>query len=237
MREHKDDSWERRALSFLLAATVLMMLVPTPYLRALLSLTIFALLVKYHGGDPKIGTLKGSVTASILAFAMTLPLLPFSQLEFSGFDPALLLNVIPFHLSVAVWEEVVYRGYPLLRFSRTSLLASSLAFSLIHAFNPGFGLQAFLGVFVAGLALGLMRCEWGLGPAISMHFSWNIFMEHLWGYPTSGLRGPSVFVSKLVGSDILTGGDFGPEASIIVMAEFFSLFLAFRSIWQRDHLP
>ncbi|MDK2383393.1 MAG: hypothetical protein QI199_01115, partial [Candidatus Korarchaeota archaeon] len=124
MRKQEDDNWEGRALSFLLTATVLMMAIPTPYLRAFLSLIIFALLVKYHGEDPKIGTLKGSVTASILAFAMTLPLLLFSQLEFSGFDPAFLLSMIPFHLSVAVWEEVVYRGYPLLRFSRTSLLAS-----------------------------------------------------------------------------------------------------------------
>ncbi len=237
MREQEDSSWERKALAFLLTATILMMVVPTPYLRALLSLTVFALLVRYHGEDPKIGTLTRSVTASILAFAMTLLLLPFSQVEVSGFDSAVLLSIIPFHLSVAVWEEVVYRGYPLLRFSRVNLLASSLAFSLIHAFNPGFGLQAFLGIFMAGLALGVMRCEWGLGPAISMHFSWNIFMEHLWGYPTSGLRGPSVFVSNLVGSDILTGGNFGPEASIIVMIEFFLLFLAFRFMRQWDRLP
>ncbi|GEM_PF-1270257 len=237
MRGQEDSSWEGKALAFLLAATILMMVVPTPYLRALLSSTVFVLLVRYQGEDLKIGSLKRSVAASLLAFAMTLPLLLFSKLEFSDFNSAFLLSAIPFHLSVAVWEEVVYRGYPLLRFSRVNLLASSLVFSLIHAFNPGFGLQAFLGIFIAGLALGLVRCEWGLGPAISMHFSWNISMEHLWGYPTSGLRGPSVFVSKLIGSDILTGGNFGPEASIIVMIEFSLLFLALRFMRRWDRLP
>ncbi len=235
MTEPRVDGW--KVLAFLLTATVFMVIVPTPYLRALLSVGVFALIVRHQGEDPRVGTLSRSIQAAALAFAMTLVLLPLSRIEVGRFDPSILLSALPFHLSVAIWEEVIYRGYPLLRFSRTNLLTSSLMFSLIHAFNPGFGLQAFLGIFVAGLALGAMRYEWGLGPVVSMHFSWNVFMEHIWGYPTSGLRGPSLFVSELMGPDLITGGTFGPEASLIVMTEFLSLFLIIRLVGRSDRLP
>ncbi len=233
----EDPSWMGKVLTFLFAATLLMMIVPSAYLRAIISLVIFALLARYEKEDPNVGTLKKTVLASILASLMTLPLLPFSRVEVNVLDPSVLIEYAAFHLSVATWEEVVYRGYPLLRFSGASLLASSLAFSIIHAFNPGFGPQAFTGIFLAGLALGMMRYEWGLVPSISMHFSWNILMEHFWGYPTSGLRGPSILRTELVGPDLITGGNFGPEASVIVMIEFLLLLLILQFVRQRDRLP
>ncbi len=233
----EDSNWIWKALAFLITLTVFMMAVPNVYLRAILSLTIFTALVRHDGEDPNVGTLRRTVLSAILAFAMTSSLLPLSRLEVGGLDPEILPQLILFHLSVSVWEEVVYRGYPLLKFSRTTLLTSSLAFSLIHAFNPGFGIQAFLGIFIAGLALGEIRYKWGLAPAISMHLSWNVLMEHLWGYPTSGLRGSSFFTAVLIGPDIITGGDFGPEASIVVMVEFLLLFLSLRLTRLRDHTP
>ncbi len=233
----KGPDWMGKVLTFLFTATLVMMVVPSVYLRAVISLAIFTLLVRYEKEDPKLGTLKRSALASMLAFLMTLPLLPLSRVEVRAQDPSVLLEFATFHLSVATWEEAVYRGYPLLRFSGGALIASSLAFSIIHIFNPGFGPQAFVGIFLAGLALGVMRYEWGLAPSISMHFTWNILMEHIWGYPTSGLRGPSILRSELTGPDLITGGDFGPEASVVVMIEFLLLLLALRFVRLNDRLP
>ena len=233
----EDLNWLGKALAFLFTTTLLMMAVPSVYLRAIISLAVFAILVMYEKEDPNTGTLKRSVLASVLAFLMTLPLLPFSRVEIGVLDPSILLEFSIFHLSVATWEEAVYRGYPLLRFSGGALIASSLAFSIIHIFNPGFGPQAFVGIFLAGLALGVMRYEWGLAPSISMHFTWNILMEHIWGYPTSGLRGPSILRSELIGPDLITGGDFGPEASVVVMIEFLLLLLMLRFVRLDDRLP
>ncbi len=233
----EDLNWLGKALAFLFTTTLFMMAVPSVYLRAIISLAVFAILVMYEKEDPNTGTLKRSVLASVLAFLMTLPLLPFSRVEIGVLDPSILLEFSIFHLSVATWEEAVYRGYPLLRFSGGALIASSLAFSIIHIFNPGFGPQAFVGIFLAGLALGVMRYEWGLAPSISMHFTWNILMEHIWGYPTSGLRGPSILRSELTGPDLITGGDFGPEASVVVMIEFLLLLLALRFVRLNDRLP
>ncbi len=233
----EDLNWLGKALAFLFTITLFMTAVPSVYLRAIISLAVFAILVMYEKEDPNTGTLKRSVLASVLAFLMTLPLLPFSRVEIGVLDPSILLEFSIFHLSVATWEEAVYRGYPLLRFSGGALIASSLAFSIIHIFNPGFGPQAFIGIFLAGLALGVMRYEWGLAPSISMHFTWNILMEHIWGYPTSGLRGPSILRSELTGPDLITGGDFGPEASVVVMIEFLLLLLALRFVRLNDRLP
>ena len=233
----EDLNWLGKALAFLFTTTLFMTAVPSVYLRAIISLAVFAILVMYEKEDPNTGTLKRSVLASVLAFLMTLPLLPFSRVEIGALDPPILLEFAIFHLSVATWEEAVYRGYPLLRFSGGALIASSLAFSIIHMFNPGFGPQAFVGIFLAGLALGVMRYEWGLAPSISMHFTWNILMEHIWGYPTSGLRGPSILRSELTGPDLITGGDFGPEASVVVMIEFLLLLLALRFVRLNDRLP
>ncbi len=233
----EDLNWLGKALAFLFAATLFMMAVPSVYLRAIISLAMFAIMVIYEKEDPNTGTLKRSVLASVLAFLMTLSLLPFSRVEIGGLHPSILFEFAIFHLSVATWEEMIYRGYPLLRFSGGALVASSLAFSIIHTFNPGFGPQAFVGIFLAGLALGVMRYEWGLVPSISMHFSWNMLMEHFWGYPTSGLRGPSILRSELTGPDLITGGDFGPEASVVVMIEFLLLLLALRFVRLNDRLP
>ena len=226
--DESDPEWVGEALAFLMAMTLIAMVFPSPHARALASAAVFVLLIRLKGANPNLGGVRESVVAAALAAAVTIPILIPSRIEPTGLDPAILLPLLPYHLSVATWEEIVYRGYPLLRRSDFLLLTSSLMFSLIHAFNPGFGLQAFLGIFVAGLALGMIRISWGLVPAICMHPTWNVLMEHVWGFPTSGLLGHSLFRSALAGPDLMTGGYFGPEASPIVMIEFALIFAYLR---------
>ena len=48
-----------------------------------------------------------------------------------------------------------------------------------------------------------------------MHFSWNYTLGCIIGNNVSGIYLPSIFTFKLNGDDILTGGAFGIEGSIL----------------------
>ena len=166
------------------------------------------------------------IKASFLAFIMTFPFLLISDVRFSGYIPLEdALDILLLQASVSTWEEVVYRG-PLYKRTLTSLIFSSFMFSLIHSFNPGYGIMAFLGIFSAGLALGIMRHFWWLLSTISFHLTWNIAIGHIWGFTLSGIREESIFISTLHVPTLLSGGYFGPEASIISLLEFLLTFVA-----------
>ena len=49
---------------------------------------------------------------------------------------------------------------------------------------------------------------------IGLHFAWNV-VEGLLGIPVSGHRDTGLLISTPHGADLLSGGSFGIEASII----------------------
>lgn len=230
----KSEGWTGKALTILFASISLMIAIPSVYLRAIISILLLLALVRLEGEslNLNLGTIKGSLQASFMALALTLTLLPISEVRLAGAKPLTLFQALTFQLAVSTWEEIVFRGYPLLRFSKTLLISSSLAFSLIHAFNPGFGIQAFFGLLLAGLLLGILRYYFGLLPSISFHLTWNFLIEHVWGFPNSGIRDQSIFISEIGGSELISGGLFGPEASLIFMVEIsiFLLILLFKRL-------
>ncbi len=229
-----DRTHDIKAIGYMLSMTVLMILVPSMILRALVAVFSLLVVARMENGNLRLGKVASVVLSSTLAFAMTLPFLLISEVRFSGLIPApTLANILTFQVSVSMWEETIYRGYPLSRLTVFSLFSSSFFFSMIHIFNPGFGPAAFIGIFIAGLTLGLMRYYWGLLSAISFHATWNLALGHLWGFSLSGIQGASYFVSHPSGPDFLTGGTFGPEASVFTFTEFFALFLAMRMTYDR----
>jgi len=202
---------------YIIMMTIFMLSIPSSYIRALISISSLFLILYIRGEDPKIGY-RAIPVSSAIAFVMTLPFLLVSEVRYSGADLKL-GEIIPWHLSIALWEESVYRGH-ILRYSTPQFIFSSVIFSLIHSQNPGFGLMPFIGLLSAGIFLCSLRVHLGLSSAIAFHFCWNIFLEHLWGFPTSGIIGSSLFSSELKGSPIITGGPFGPEGSLIALIEF-----------------
>jgi membrane protease YdiL (CAAX protease family) len=123
----------------------------------------------------------------------------------------------------AVCEEIFFRGL-LFRLTESSLgsviavVFSSLLFGAAHYFNPhatlmraiGLGLEAGLGLSALYM---LTRTLW---ICIAMHFTWNL-VNALLALPTSGGRTAGLFQSSLRGNELLTGGDFGIEASALVI--------------------
>ena len=121
----------------------------------------------------------------------------------------------------ALWEELLFRGYPFAVLRRGwgeggALVATSLAFGLLHLQNSGANLQAVGQVVFAGVWLGGVRLATGsLLAAWAAHLGWNWAMAAVLHAPVSGL-GFALPDYQLVdaGPDWATGGAWGPEAGL-----------------------
>ncbi|SDC03851.1 CPBP family intramembrane glutamic endopeptidase [Williamwhitmania taraxaci] len=122
---------------------------------------------------------------------------------------------------VAVNEEAMTRGY-LLRVLMESgnkywaLIISALIFALLHGLNPNISLTALINLFLAGVLLGVYYIHYkNLWFSIGLHFTWNFFQGPIWGSNVSGTTGESLFSQQLSGNELITGGAFGFEASLM----------------------
>jgi membrane protease YdiL (CAAX protease family) len=134
------------------------------------------------------------------------------------------LSVLGVTVAVAVAEELLFRGV-LFRIVEElagtigALVVSAGLFGLLHLLNPEatvFGAFAIAveGGLMAGAAYAATRTLW---LPIGLHLGWNFAEGGLFGTTVSGTAGGSsgLFDSVLSGPVALTGGDFGPEASIV----------------------
>jgi len=128
--------------------------------------------------------------------------------------------------SVAVAEETLYRGV-LFRImeERTgtvfALVASSLIFGLTHMVNSGATLWGTLSIALTGgflitAAYVLTRSLW---LPIGLHFAWDFTHAGVFGAALSGSGSHpgSLLHVTLSGPSVLTGGAFGPEASLFAL--------------------
>lgn len=127
-------------------------------------------------------------------------------------------------LLVAVCEEVLFRGYIQRNLQHSlprwlALVITSALFSLMHAGNPGQHWLTLPGIFIGGLLLGINYLYTGnLWFGIGLHFGWNALLGPVLGLQVSGIK-PAAFIhTQLKGPAWLTGGNFGPEGSVVYMA-------------------
>jgi uncharacterized protein len=127
-------------------------------------------------------------------------------------------------LMVAFSEEIVFRGYMLSNLMESfnkwiALLVSALLFAAMHFMNDSYNFFAFINVLLAGILLGLNYIYTkNLWFAISFHFAWNFFEGPVLGYKVSGLSLPSILQPEIHGDEMITGGNFGFEGSVIGIA-------------------
>ena len=130
-----------------------------------------------------------------------------------------------FALSAAVLEEIIFRGYLFRLLSAAvgtwiAVLVTSLLFGAAHAANPGATLFSSFAIAVeAGVILAAAYALTGrLWLPIGLHLGWNFAESTIWGMSVSGgAVTPSLTRGNLRGAAILTGGAFGPEASILAI--------------------
>jgi uncharacterized protein len=169
----------------------------------------------------------------------------FHPSKWAGFAP--LLGGFWFALLTAVNEEIVFRGL-LFRLSQKvlgvwgALALTSLLFGAAHAFNHGATVGSSVAIALeAGILLGAAYAlTQRLWLPIGLHLGWNFAEGSIFGMSVSGGDArASLITGSLRGRDLVTGGAFGPEASIIAVAVSLgaSLFLLWKMICLRRPVP
>ena len=123
-----------------------------------------------------------------------------------------------------ILEEIFFRGI-LFRWieefggSWAALIVTGILFGGAHILNPNATwFSSFAIALEAGLLLGgaymLTRNLW---MPIGLHAAWNFAQGAIWDVPVSGLDEQGLVEAKLSGPELLSGGAFGLEASLIAV--------------------
>lgn len=130
------------------------------------------------------------------------------------------------------FEELIYRGAIFRILEETlgttaALALSALLFGVSHLGNNAATLASALSIAVAGgitfgLTYTLTRSLW---LPIGVHFGWNFTQGALFGAAVSGYQLHGAFRFSFSGPTWVTGGPFGPEASIYTT--LFGILFAF----------
>lgn len=128
-------------------------------------------------------------------------------------------------LAAAVGEELAIRGglFRILEEMAGTLVAvlvSATIFGLLHAANPGATLVSSAAIaleagVLLGLAYALTRSLW---LPIGLHFGWNFTEGGVFGAAVSGGQSHGLLKTTVAGPELLSGGAFGPEASVVAVA-------------------
>jgi len=144
--------------------------------------------------------------------------LRWTDLDFNGTSIFLSFGLM---VIIAFGEEIVFRGYVLNNLMESTgkwmaLVISSLLFAGFHMGNSSVAILPIINIFLASLVLGVNYIYTkNLWFGIALHFSWNFIQGAVLGYAVSGLPIQSIFHHELKGDDLIPGGDFGFEGSIL----------------------
>ena len=211
--------------------------VPLSTIAAVVTLFAFKKYISWYAEDSESLSFRGKMrmmgigwavsVVNFLAIIVCLFLCGHYRIVTIEFDIASQLSWLSLFLLVGVVEEVIFRGI-LFRLIAdkwniaVGLTTSSLLFGLAHLGNPGATLWAALAIALAsgwlfGMAYAYHRTIW---VPIGMHWAWNYLEGGVFGCAVSGtpLGYLPLITPRISGADILSGGAFGPEASIICVA-------------------
>jgi membrane protease YdiL (CAAX protease family) len=133
-------------------------------------------------------------------------------------------EIVALGLFPAISEEIFFRGI-LFRWceelggSWFALALTSAFFGLAHLMNPNAtAFSSFAIAVEAGILLGgaymLTRSLW---LPMGLHAAWNLTQGEIFDVPVSGMAMNGLVNSKIQGPELLSGGQFGFEASIIAL--------------------
>ncbi|ACZ30645.1 Abortive infection protein [Xylanimonas cellulosilytica DSM 15894] len=151
------------------------------------------------------------------------------------------LTLLGSHAAVATTEELLFRGLVFRRLEErtgtaVALVASAVLFGAIHLVNPAATLWGAIAITVeAGLMLGAVyaatRTLW---LPIGLHLGWNFAAAGIFGTEVSGGGLPQGLLRGVTsGPTALSGGAFGPEASVITVAAGLALTVVFLRLAHR----
>jgi hypothetical protein len=142
---------------------------------------------------------------------------PFT-FDFFGIMMLLLLG----YIVQGATEEIMARGWQFQVLGARyrpwlGAVISSVIFALLHGFNNGVSILAIVNLLIFSFLLILIILrDKNIWAACGWHTAWNWTMENIYGLKVSGSDGyGSVLNLSVEGPSYLTGGDFGPEGSIL----------------------
>ena len=144
------------------------------------------------------------------------------EITFEGYNfnyEKILLSIVLF-AGISLFEEIIFRGYLLKNLLESfnplvALFISSILFSLIHGSNPNVTTIGLINIFLAGFFLGVSYVfTKNLWFPLALHFSWNFF-QSMFGFRVSGLDSYSIIEFSIIENNLLNGGEFGFESSIL----------------------
>lgn len=185
----------------------------------------------------------GFVTGILLCCIIAIILWAMQLLQWFSDDaaPHSILTAFGIMILVAFAEELVFRGYLLNNLMQgnnkeVALVVSALIFAAAHSLNPQFNLTAFLNIFLAGLLLGMNYIfTKNLWFGILFHVSWNFVQGVVLGFKVSGIELPVLLQQNIRGSVLLTGGEFGLEASWLTAIVFAITIPVFYFLFQKKY--
>jgi len=151
-------------------------------------------------------------------------------------------------LLVGVYEELFFRATPLFTLARglgfwPAALLISLYFGAVHYFQkPMETWVDFLSTGLIGLWFSFaVRRTGDVWLPIGWHFAYNFGSLAIFGGPNTGNQGHPVeghlLASTFHGSQYLTGGPMGPEASLFIFPVIAVLFLALHLRFREARFP
>jgi uncharacterized protein len=156
-----------------------------------------------------------------IAVSVLMVLTEFDFTPVSGGAASIVASMVAIQLGAAVTEELIFRGLLLQALERlcgswVALAITAVLFGLLHIANPGATLWSSFAIAVeAGVLLGAaFLWRRNIWLTVGLHFAWNTSVGLL-GIPVSGHAADGVLTARPTGPDLLTGGGFGLEASIV----------------------
>ena len=229
-------------------------LVASGAITVLLVVAVYKLAIRHLGENPR-DDLRAEHAARDLGLGLGLGFVLFSlivgtaavfdvyNIVGEGGAGQLVRILVTITIIPALVEELLFRGI-LFRWleefggSWFALAATSALFGLAHIFNPNASaLSSFAIALEAGLLLGgaymLTRSLW---MPIGLHAAWNFTQGFVWDVPVSGIDQQGLVEARLSGPELLSGGAFGLEASLIAMliATAAGAWLVRRAVQRRE---
>lgn len=184
-------------------------------------------------------------TLSISIVMLVLYLAGYYQVISINSNILLLLFPLIAYTLTATLEELIFRGvlYRIVESklgTNLALIISGSIFGFLHLSNEHATMVSVLGAGIGGLIAGMMfSVTKRLWLPISFHAIWN-FMQVFYGASMSGMDEfvpYSLFQGKLQGPELMTGGLFGPENSIITITLTFIIFVVLYFVaWKKGIL-
>jgi membrane protease YdiL (CAAX protease family) len=168
----------------------------------------------------------GALCGAGLYTAAAVILMVLGIYKVEGLNPLwFLLPNLALAIKSGIFEELIFRGVlfkstEAMFGSWVGILVSSFVFGFLHLLNPGATVGAAVYISVeAGLLLSaaylVTRRLW---ICMGFHMAWNYFQGAVFSGAVSGTAGdPGLLKATIEGPELLTGGAFGMEHSVVAL--------------------